>query len=194
MVGALTTVTDAFGRVSMHGIREELLRAQLEAAGLPAFVLYIPFPCPNEVYEQKMSGALEDARALGVTHMVFGDLFLCRVNREPNLQYALVGFEYRSQPPWKEWVSWTASTPAPFHAKRLMGIGVIRGQDFGKLVLAYWLLAAGFLILPAWRVSQNRRKQRLRRRGLCPGCGYDLRATPDRCPECGAAASVNTPS
>ena len=34
MVGALTTVTDAFGRVSMHGIREELLRAQLEAAGL----------------------------------------------------------------------------------------------------------------------------------------------------------------
>jgi len=76
MVGALTTVTDAFGCVSMHGIREELLRAQLEAAGLPAFVLYIPFPCPNEVYEQKMSGALEDARALGVTHMVFGDLFL----------------------------------------------------------------------------------------------------------------------
>ena len=65
MVGALTTVTDAFGRVSMHGIREELLRAQLEAAGLPAFVLYIPFPCPNEVYEQKMSAALEDARAFG---------------------------------------------------------------------------------------------------------------------------------
>jgi diphthamide synthase (EF-2-diphthine--ammonia ligase) len=39
MVGALTTVTDTFGRVSMHGIREELLRAQLDAAGLPAFVL-----------------------------------------------------------------------------------------------------------------------------------------------------------
>ena len=131
---------------------------------------------------------------LYVVYSLYGDLFLCKVNREPNLQYALVGFEYRSQPPWKEWVSWTASTPAPFHAKRLMGIGVIRGQDFGKLVLAYWLLAAGFLILPAWRVSQNRRKQRLRRRGLCPGCGYDLRATPDRCPECGAAASVNTPS
>ena len=60
MVGALTTVTDAFARVSMHGIREELLRAQLEAAGLPAFALYIPFPCPNELYEQKMSAALED--------------------------------------------------------------------------------------------------------------------------------------
>jgi diphthamide synthase (EF-2-diphthine--ammonia ligase) len=87
MVGALTTVTDAFGRVSMHGIREELLRAQLEAAGLPAFVLYIPFPCPNEVYEQKMSATLEDARAFGVTHMIFGDLFLAdvRAYRERHL-------------------------------------------------------------------------------------------------------------
>jgi uncharacterized protein (TIGR00290 family) len=87
MVGALTTVTDAFGRVSMHGIREELLRAQLEAAGLRAFVLYIPFPCTNEVYEQKMSAALEDARAFGVTHMIFGDLFLAdvRAYRERHL-------------------------------------------------------------------------------------------------------------
>jgi uncharacterized protein (TIGR00290 family) len=87
MVGALTTVSDAFGRVSMHGIREELLRAQLDAAGLPATVLYIPFPCPNEVYEQKMSAALEDARAFGVTHMIFGDLFLAdvRAYRERHL-------------------------------------------------------------------------------------------------------------
>jgi uncharacterized protein (TIGR00290 family) len=87
MVGALTTVTDAFGRVSMHGIREELLRAQLDAAGLRAFVLYIPFPCPNEVYEQKMSATLEDARAFGVTHMIFGDLFLAdvRAYRERHL-------------------------------------------------------------------------------------------------------------
>jgi uncharacterized protein (TIGR00290 family) len=87
MVGALTTVTDAFGRVSMHGIREELLRAQLEAAGLRAFLLYIPFPCPNEVYEQKMSATLEGARAFGVTHMIFGDLFLAdvRAYRERHL-------------------------------------------------------------------------------------------------------------
>jgi diphthamide synthase (EF-2-diphthine--ammonia ligase) len=87
IVGALTTVSDAFRRVSMHGVREGLLRAQLDAAGLPAFVLYIPFPCPNEVYEQKMSAALEDARAFGVTHMIFGDLFLAdvRAYRERHL-------------------------------------------------------------------------------------------------------------
>jgi diphthamide synthase (EF-2-diphthine--ammonia ligase) len=41
---ALTTVTEGFGRVSMHGVREELLRAQLDAAGLRAIVVYIPFP------------------------------------------------------------------------------------------------------------------------------------------------------
>jgi uncharacterized protein (TIGR00290 family) len=79
IIGALTTVTEAFGRVSMHGVREELLRAQLDAAGLPPIVVYIPFPCSNEVYEQKMAAALDDARASGVTHMIFGDLFLSDV-------------------------------------------------------------------------------------------------------------------
>src|SRR5262245_50268430 len=79
IVGALTTVTDTFGRVSMHGIRENLLREQLDAAGLPATVLHIPFPCTNEIYEWKMAAAIEDARAFGVTHMIFGDLFLADV-------------------------------------------------------------------------------------------------------------------
>jgi uncharacterized protein (TIGR00290 family) len=76
IVGALTTVTDTFGRVSMHGVREELLLAQLEAAGLPASVVRIPYPCPNEIYEQKMAAAVRDATARGVSHMIFGDLYL----------------------------------------------------------------------------------------------------------------------
>jgi len=79
IIGALTTVTEAFGRVSMHGVREELLRAQLDAARLLPIVVYIPFPCSNEVYEQKMAAALDDARACGVTHIIFGDLFLSDV-------------------------------------------------------------------------------------------------------------------
>jgi uncharacterized protein (TIGR00290 family) len=87
IVGALTTVTDAFARVSMHGVREELLRAQLEAAGLPAVVVRIPYPCPNEVYEREMATAIADAKARGVTHMIFGDLYLeeVRAYRENNL-------------------------------------------------------------------------------------------------------------
>src|SRR5262249_36323188 len=50
IVGALTTVTETFGRVSMHGVREELLMAQLASAGLAPTIVPIPFPCPNEVY------------------------------------------------------------------------------------------------------------------------------------------------
>ncbi|MDI1343919.1 MAG: adenine nucleotide alpha hydrolase [Pseudolabrys sp.] len=76
IVGALTTVTDTFGRVSIHGVREELLKAQLIAAGLPATIVRIPYPCSNEIYEARMAAAMQDAIAAGVTHVIFGDLFL----------------------------------------------------------------------------------------------------------------------
>ena len=88
VVGALTTVTETFGRVSIHGVREEILRAQLAAAGLPATVVPIPYPCPNEIYEARMSEAVAKAKAAGVTHMIFGDLFLedIRKYREEKLR------------------------------------------------------------------------------------------------------------
>jgi len=87
IVGALTTVTDTFERVSMHGVRNELLLAQLGAAGLPATLVRIPYPCPNEVYEARMASALAEAKAAGVTQVVFGDLFLqdVRAYREQKL-------------------------------------------------------------------------------------------------------------
>jgi uncharacterized protein (TIGR00290 family) len=81
VVGALTTVTETFGRVSMHGVREELLTAQLAAAGLASLRVPIPYPCPNEVYEARMAVALAEAKTAGVTHMIFGDLFLEDVRR-----------------------------------------------------------------------------------------------------------------
>jgi uncharacterized protein (TIGR00290 family) len=76
VVGALTTVTETFGRVSIHGVRDEILRAQLEAAGLPSRIVPIPYPCPNEVYEARMAEAVASAKRDGITHIVFGDLFL----------------------------------------------------------------------------------------------------------------------
>jgi uncharacterized protein (TIGR00290 family) len=76
VVGALTTITETFGRVSIHGVREELLTAQLAAAGLPPTIVQIPYPCPNEIYEARMAAATADARSAGITHMIFGDLFL----------------------------------------------------------------------------------------------------------------------
>ena len=87
IVGALTTVTDTFHRVSMHGVREELLRAQFDAAGLRPVIIRIPYPCPNDIYERKMAEAIAAARASKVTHMIFGDLFLedVRAYRERQL-------------------------------------------------------------------------------------------------------------
>ena len=76
IVGALTTVTDAFARVSMHGVREAIAQAQLEAAGLPSIVVRIPYTCPNEIYEARMAEALAAAKAGGIGAIVFGDLFL----------------------------------------------------------------------------------------------------------------------
>jgi len=81
IVGALTTITETFGRVSMHGVREELLAAQLDAAGLRSMAVPIPYPCPNEVYEARMAGALAQAKSEGVTQVIFGDLFLADVRR-----------------------------------------------------------------------------------------------------------------
>jgi uncharacterized protein (TIGR00290 family) len=87
IVGALTTVTETFERVSMHGVRRNILEAQLAAAGLPPVIVPISWPCPNEVYEARMAEAVRDARAQGVTHMIFGDLFLSdvRAYREQKL-------------------------------------------------------------------------------------------------------------
>jgi uncharacterized protein (TIGR00290 family) len=87
VVGALTTVTETFQRVSMHGVREEILHAQHEAVGLRSVIVPIPYPCPNEIYEARMAAALDDAKRQGVSHVIFGDLFLedVRVYREQKL-------------------------------------------------------------------------------------------------------------
>ena len=87
VVGALTTVTETFGRVSIHGVRQGILQAQCEAAGLPLRIVPIPYPCPNEVYEARMGEAVAQAVADGITHMIFGDLFLAdiRAYREQKL-------------------------------------------------------------------------------------------------------------
>jgi uncharacterized protein (TIGR00290 family) len=88
VVGALTTITENFDRVSMHGVRREILDAQLEAANLPLLPVMIPFPCPNEIYEERMGAAVKAMLAAGVTKIIFGDLFLedIRAYREEKLR------------------------------------------------------------------------------------------------------------
>ena len=87
VVGALTTVNETFGRVSIHGVRESVLHAQLASAGLPPCVVPIPYPCSNETYEARMGAAVAAATCDGITHVIFGDLFLAdiRAYREQKL-------------------------------------------------------------------------------------------------------------
>ena len=76
VVGLVTTLNEAFGRVAMHGVRAELVQAQADAAGLPLWPVPLPWPCSNDEYEARMRAVVGTARAAGVTAFAFGDLFL----------------------------------------------------------------------------------------------------------------------
>jgi len=76
IVGIITTITENFKRVSMHGVREELLDEQIKRINLPCTKIIIPSPCTNEIYEEKMGKAIKELKAAGVTHVIFGDLYL----------------------------------------------------------------------------------------------------------------------
>jgi len=89
----MTTVNDAFKRISMHDVREELLDKQIESIGIPAIKIRIKDGTHAE-YEQLMRDALLQAKAEGITHVIFGDIFLedLRLYREENLkQVDLIG-------------------------------------------------------------------------------------------------------
>jgi uncharacterized protein (TIGR00290 family) len=91
VVGLLTTVTGSFRRVSIHGVRDELLDRQAAALGLPIHRVEIPYPCPNEVYEEAMRRSVGGLRAAGVSQMVFGDLFLTDVREYREARLAGTG-------------------------------------------------------------------------------------------------------
>ena len=65
VVGLLTTFNEAFDRVAMHAVRRELVEAQAVAAGLPLVPVLLPYPCSNEVYEERMKAAIAEARGGG---------------------------------------------------------------------------------------------------------------------------------
>jgi hypothetical protein len=58
-----------------------------------------------------------------------------------------------------------------------------------SIVIPHWFIVGVLAVLPAWWLIRRRNARRARRAGLCANCGYDLRATPDRCPECGQPAA-----
>jgi uncharacterized protein (TIGR00290 family) len=76
LVALLVTMNAVADRVAMHAVRRALVEAQADRLGLALNVIEIPSPCTNEVYELRMSEAIDSALADNVEHFVFGDLFL----------------------------------------------------------------------------------------------------------------------
>jgi uncharacterized protein (TIGR00290 family) len=87
VVSLLTTVTEGYERISMHGVRRELLWTQAESIELLLHEVLIPAQCVNAIYEARMEEALRKFAAQGVRRVAFGDIFLedLRSYREKNL-------------------------------------------------------------------------------------------------------------
>ena len=76
VVTLLTTVNSDYERVSMHGVREDLLQRQARACSLPILKVKIPKKSTNENYEGAMQEAIVKLKHQGVKYMIFGDIFL----------------------------------------------------------------------------------------------------------------------
>jgi uncharacterized protein (TIGR00290 family) len=87
VVALLTTVTEGYDRIAMHGVRRELLHRQAESLRLPLHEVSIPPQCVNPIYEARMEAALRHFHDQGVRTVAFGDIFLedLRAYREKNL-------------------------------------------------------------------------------------------------------------
>ncbi len=83
----LTTITDDYDRVSLHGVPRTLVEQQAHSLGLPIQEVFIPKACSNEEYDSKMGEVLTKFKQDGIAQVVFGDVFLEWVKkyREDNL-------------------------------------------------------------------------------------------------------------
>lgn len=86
----ITTITTEYDRVSMHGVRRDLLRAQASATGVPLVEVDLPAACTNEEYDARMERALEREPLASATTIAYADLFLAdiRAYREERLARA----------------------------------------------------------------------------------------------------------
>jgi uncharacterized protein (TIGR00290 family) len=115
VAGLLTSLNEQARRVSMHGVREAILRAQAEAAGLPLFTIPLAYPCSNEIYEARLGEAVRAAVADGFTHVAFGDLFLEDIRKYREDRMAGTGLEPLF-PLWQQ--------PTPTLAREMIASGL----------------------------------------------------------------------
>jgi len=91
VVALVTTVNEKHKRVAMHGVREQILQQQADAAELPLHVLNIPSPCSNGEYAAVMKDFLKIMQANKIEHMAFGDLYLEDIRQYREKQLANTG-------------------------------------------------------------------------------------------------------
>jgi len=87
----LTTVTEEYDRVSMHGVRRPLLERQAVSLGLPLTQVPIPRNCSNDEYASRMASACAELRGMGLHTAASGDIFLEDVRRYREGQLAEAG-------------------------------------------------------------------------------------------------------
>src|ERR1700710_229910 len=87
----VTTVNDAVDRISMHGVRTELLIKQAESVGIPLYQIRLPEMPGMEVYDSIMHHHLEHFANEGITHSIFGDIFLEDLKKYRDERLAEVG-------------------------------------------------------------------------------------------------------
>ena len=117
VVGLLTTFNEAFDRVAMHAVRRELVDAQAAVTGLPLFPVMLPYPCSNQIYEERMKAAIAKAKASGVTQIAFGDLFLADIR-----EYRVRLLEGTGVEPL--FPIWTTSEDTPGLARQMLDAGL----------------------------------------------------------------------
>jgi hypothetical protein len=158
----------------------------------------------------RRSDPVRRARTITVVRSSSGRLMFFRYDNVIREQYVYDFFERRS--PWRlsRWSTGPPESTVPVRsaARRwrvlgveLVGEAVVRpdySEDTRAVVLPCWLLVLATALLPGieaarW-VGRLRRRRRDRLRGRCARCGYDLRATPDRCPECGTPSTASSAS
>ncbi len=89
----LTSLNDSFGRISMHGVREELLDQQAQRLGIELLKLRLPETTSMEEYQVRMTEILQPLADAGITKSIFGDIFLEDLRLYREKQLATVGMQ-----------------------------------------------------------------------------------------------------
>lgn len=136
----LTTVNDAMNRVSMHGVRESLLIRQAEEIGIPLYQIRLPEMPGMKEYDDTMRQHLTKLKNEGITHSIFGDIFLEDLKAYRDARLAEIGLT-GIYPLWKrdthelinEFLSLGFGTVIACTQERL---GHLAGQEITKELIA----------------------------------------------------------